>query len=508
MNFRPARAVRPLRALLAAVLVAALVWGGAPAALAANTRTISGVVHFDERTTPAQRERVDVSVRTEAGREVKKDEIAFDPADGTYAVGGLEPGVYRLTVSLRSEGSGSFYGSTRPTSGWKRDADTWVSSLRLDLTTSDVEQPVYFDEAGELVGVVVRTPETAVLPYRVIARDVDAGVEAEVGPWGESMGMALFGQTFRSGTRLSLRAEIPGRPTVYADGKSGTTDPKRGILLTAGVWSQREIILDLRELADAVPAPAITGSAKVGSTLTAKAGTWPEGWTLRYQWKASGMPISGATKPTFVPTATQHGKRITVTVTGSNRWSTVSKSSAQTAKVATGTLKAATPTISGTVAYGSTLTAKPGTWTSGTAFSYRWYADGKVIPGATKSTLKLTSSLKRSAITVHVTGKKAGYTTVTKASPRTAKVITAATPTIVGAAKVGRTLTAKAGAWTSGTHLTYRWYANGTAISGATKTTFRIAAAQKGKTITVKVTGKKSGYATATKTSKATKKVS
>ncbi len=106
-----------------------------------------------------------------------------------------------------------------------------------------------------------------------------------------------------------------------------------------------------------------------------------------------------------------------------------------------------------------------------------------------------------------VTGKKTGYTTASKTSAKTAKVQLAPVPTIFGTPKVGSKLTVKTGAWVSGTTFTYQWYASGTAISKATKTTLTLTRAQKGKTITVKVTGKKSGYPTITKTSKATGKV-
>ncbi|QTV79164.1 hypothetical protein [Microbacterium sp. NIBRBAC000506063] len=50
------------------------------------------------------------------------------------------------------------------------------------------------------------------------------------------------------------------------------------------------------------------------------------------------------------------------------------------------------PTISGTARVGQTLKAKTGTWTTGTKYKYQWYADGKAISGATKSSLKLPTS--------------------------------------------------------------------------------------------------------------------
>ena len=84
----------------------------------------------------------------------------------------------------------------------------------------------------------------------------------------------------------------------------------------------------------------------------------------------------------------------------------------------------------------------------------------------------------------------------------------AAKPTISGATKVGKKLTAKAGSWgPKGVKLTYQWYRAGKTIKKATKSTYTLVKADKGKKITVKVTGKKSGYTTAAKTSKATAKV-
>ena len=88
------------------------------------------------------------------------------------------------------------------------------------------------------------------------------------------------------------------------------------------------------------------------------------------------------------------------------------------------------------------------------------------------------------------------------------QAVRAAKPTISGTAKVGKKLKAKAGAWApKGVKLTYQWYRSGKKITKATKATYTLGKADKGKRITVKVTGKKSGYTTAAKTSKATAKV-
>ncbi|MFT3942414.1 MAG: leucine-rich repeat domain-containing protein [Ancrocorticia sp.] len=252
--------------------------------------------------------------------------------------------------------------------------------------------------------------------------------------------------------------------------------------------------------------PTISGTAQVGKKLTADPGKWTTGTAFKYQWLADGKAIKGATKSTYSLKAGELGKAITVTVTGSKTgYTTVSKTSAKTPAVAKGTLTAATPTITGTVKVGSTLTAVPGKWTSGTAFTYQWYAAGKAIKNATKSTFVLTEAQLGDTISVKVTGTKTGYTTASKTSAKTAVVakgtLTTVTPTISGTVKVGSTLTANPGKWTSGTTFTYQWYASGKAIKGATKATFVLTATQLGDPISVKVTGSKTGYTTASKTS-------
>ena len=81
-------------------------------------------------------------------------------------------------------------------------------------------------------------------------------------------------------------------------------------------------------------------------------------------------------------------------------------------------------------------------------------------------------------------------------------------PKVVGKAQVGKRLTARPGVWApSGVKLGYRWLRNGKAIKKATKRTYKLAKADQGKRISVRVTGSKSGYAIKTVTSQRTAKV-
>jgi Tol biopolymer transport system component len=79
-------------------------------------------------------------------------------------------------------------------------------------------------------------------------------------------------------------------------------------------------------------------------------------------------------------------------------------------------LSGAKPTIGGTAKVGSKLTAKPGSWTSGTKVSYQWKREGKAISGATTSSYKLVAADAGKKITVTVTGAKSGYAKLAKTS--------------------------------------------------------------------------------------------
>lgn len=69
-----------------------------------------------------------------------------------------------------------------------------------------------------------------------------------------------------------------------------------------------------------VTPPAISGTATVGSTLTASTGTWlgVPAPTYAYQWKRDGGNIPGATASTYILDLFDGGTTVTVTVTATN----------------------------------------------------------------------------------------------------------------------------------------------------------------------------------------------
>jgi len=171
------------------------------------------------------------------------------------------------------------------------------------------------------------------------------------------------------------------------------------------------------------PQPTISGSAKVGQILSAQTGTWFPAPAFSYQWYVNGAAVSGATGPSYKITTGAVGKKISVKVTGAKAgFPTLSKTSKQTTNVTATFTQAPAPKISGRTRVGRTLKVTTGAWKPTPAFKYQWYAGGKKIAKATKTSLKLTRAHVGKKITVRVTGTKAYYTTITKTSKATARV--------------------------------------------------------------------------------------
>jgi hypothetical protein len=88
------------------------------------------------------------------------------------------------------------------------------------------------------------------------------------------------------------------------------------------------------------------------------------------------------------------------------------------------------------------------------------------------------------------------------------QIVFTAGPKVTGTPKVGKVLTAKKGTYTPATaKATYVWLRNGKAIKGATKTTYKLTAKDRGKRISVRITYKYPGARTVTKTVKVRKPI-
>ncbi len=136
--------------------------------------------------------------------------------------------------------------------------------------------------------------------------------------------------------------------------------------------------------------PRISGSATVGSELTASQGSWTGSPTsFAYQWvrcaRSGGLPsgadcaaIGGATTTKYVVATADVDRRLRVRVTASNADGSKTVASNATALVraadAGRPVNVQAPTLGGTPAQGQTIRVNPGTWNGQQpiAFTFNW----------------------------------------------------------------------------------------------------------------------------------------
>jgi hypothetical protein len=140
---------------------------------------------------------------------------------------------------------------------------------------------------------------------------------------------------------------------------------------------------------------------------------------------------------------------------------------------------------------------------------YQWLRSGLAIAGATASAYTETAADLGKTLSVRVTGSKVGYSTAVRISRPTPLIVpgtlTAPVPTVSGVAKVGSRLTGIPGAWgPAPVTLKYQWLRSGLAIAGATASTYTETAADLGKTVSLRITGSKTGYTAVARTSRTT----
>lgn len=153
---------------------------------------------------------------------------------------------------------------------------------------------------------------------------------------------------------------------------------------------------------------------------------------------------------------------------------------------------APTPSISGTLQTGETLTATVGSWTTSTNLAYQWLRGGVEIADATSTSYVLTAADNGQRISFRVTGTLAGYAETVRTSSQTAAVqaafVTSSVPTIIGTPEAGQTLSVVTGSWSPSPSFAYQWYCNDVALNRATSSTLKLTATHNGCMVSVRVT--------------------
>ena len=237
-------------------------------------------------------------------------------------------------------------------------------------------------------------------------------------------------------------------------------------------------------------APAISGTAERGETLTSTTGTWTGTGTITYayQWKRNGADISGATASTYVLVAADDNALMTCVVSATDTEGTKSATSNTLGPVLAAPLNLTSPVASGTAQVGQTLSTTDGT-SQGIAtitFAYQWRRDAVNISGATSSTYTLVAADYSTDVDCVVTatnslGSASADSNDILNIAGTAPVISGV-PTISSQTQVGETITATAasvsGVPTPTTSWQWQRSADGSTgwanISGATSSTYTL----------------------------------
>lgn len=150
------------------------------------------------------------------------------------------------------------------------------------------------------------------------------------------------------------------------------------------------------------------------------------------------------------------------------------------------------PSITGTPSVGSVLTCSTGTWSnSPTGYTYQWLQNGAAIGGATSSTYTQVSGDEGETLTCAVTASNAGGSASVVTGPvYTGRPFVTVAPVITSSSLyVGTVFTCSTGTWgNSPTSYAYQWFANGTAITGATSSSYTSQTIDDGATLTCAVT--------------------
>jgi hypothetical protein len=444
--------------------------------------------------------------------------------DGTVAVGRTvtgDPGTW--SPSSASFGYQWLLGGT---------AIGGATSATYTITAADLGQELRVQVTGAVEGYAATAASSAaavvaggILDPAVVtvsgSPQVGGTVTAHAAPWTTEVAFAyqwlLDGSPIRGATGTAyapvasdaghvLEVRVTGTATGYQTA-SVTSAPQT---VAQGVGSGER----------AAAAVQLSGTPGVGAKVSADLARGMATDGLGYQWLLDGAPIARATGASYTPVPADADKHLQVRLASP----AVAVISAAATVEAAAFRAVSRPGFRGRVAVGETLTANTGRWSPEPTLAYQWLSDGKPIKGATHPTHVVAPAHAGKRISLRVTAERTGYVTRAMTSePATIHQgsLDAAAPRILGKPRVGELLHVLHGAWAPRPEFTYRWSVGGRAVKpergiasmlrrqerGATGIAYKVRPQDRGKRITVEVTGRASGYETVVKTSAATSPV-
>jgi hypothetical protein len=229
--------------------------------------------------------------------------------------------------------------------------------------------------------------------------------------------------------------------------------------------------------------PAITGTLRVGGTLSLSTGTWlnlESNTTATYQWQSSSDAvlwnnISGATSATYVLQLGQAGLYIRGQVfqTKSGYTAVLANSAATAVVPALNLTNTVTPAVTGAWTVGTSISASTGTWSTSGTYTYQWQSSSdnstwSDIASATSSSYTLTSSEGSKYVRVQVinTSTAGSGVAYSVARSKVGAPFNTILPAITGTIKIGSTQTVSTGTWSNTpTGYSYQWQKSADGIS-------------------------------------------
>jgi hypothetical protein len=264
----------------------------------------------------------------------------------------------------------------------------------------------------------------------------------------------------------------------------------------------------------------VSGTPKVGETLTAGNGSWtPTPTVYSYQWYLGADPVDGANSQTFTLPASAEGKVASVFVAAQrpnyNAGFSMSEQTGVIAPaVAPSTSASASPTTSAststspsdsatTSASTSTSTSPSGSASTSTSSSASTSPSSSTSTSTSSSpstSASTSTSPSSSTSTSTSTSPSATTSTTTSTAPTIKQFVFASSPRIMGKSLVGTWMRYVAPSMSPApTIVKYRWLRNGSPIKGAVYARYKLTRMDRRQVITLRVTYARSDYVTVVK---------
>ncbi len=417
---------------------------------------------------------------------------------------------------------------------WLRDGSTWTTGGTYSLTSADKGHRFTcivkgsnregFEEEESWNAIEIPCPGcTAKPPVNVTPPEVSGGAKAGEAKVGEMLKCSQGSWTGTPPPTYTYKWLREGATIASATQTAYTVQPEdQGYSLACSVTASNSAGSASKQSSNTVKIngtppsdvtlPHVEGTGAVGGQLTCKPEHWngapPPAFTykwLRSETKGAVVVGTGATY-TIEEADRLHG--LSCEVTGENPYGKATAKSSNEVQVSGSppSNSELPKVVPGAAEVGTKLTCEPGKWSGipTPGFHYQWLRDGAAIAAATASTYKVVAEDAGELITCEVTARNEfGGTSheavavskpvsvgeaVTKSAP-----VNTVSPKILGEPSVGNTLTCSNGSWYEEPPVeqyTYQWLREKAAISGALKSTYTVAPADRGSKLSCRVTAK------------------